>query len=101
MANDSNKKKYIKYENTTYELVDGEARERITALEQAGGGGTGGAVTSVNGKTGAVTLSAADVGALPASTPIPSMTGYATEAWVVEKGYLTLADLPVYDGGVS
>lgn len=31
-------------------------------------------VTSVNGKTGAVTLSADDVGALPDTTPIPSQT---------------------------
>lgn len=36
------------------------------------GGGTGGAVDSVNGETGAVTLTAADVGALPDSTSIPS-----------------------------
>lgn len=37
------------------------------------GGGTGGAVDSVNGQTGAVTLSAADVGALPASTTAASI----------------------------
>lgn len=30
---DGNKKKYIEYESTRYELVDGEARTRITALE--------------------------------------------------------------------
>jgi len=36
---------------------------RLAALEAGGGGGTGGAVQSVNGKTGAVTLSASDVGA--------------------------------------
>lgn len=42
---DQNRKKYIKYENTTYELVDGEARERIAALEQGGGG------TGANGKS--------------------------------------------------
>lgn len=41
--------------------------ERIEALEQGGGG----AVKSVNGQTGAVVLGAADVGALPADTPIP------------------------------
>lgn len=33
MANDNNKKKYIKYEDTTYELVDGEARTAIDALK--------------------------------------------------------------------
>lgn len=39
-------------------------------------------VSSVNGKTGAVVLSAADVGALPASTVIPSTSGLATETYV-------------------
>ena len=39
---DQNRKKYIKYEDTTYELVDGEARERIAVLEQQGGGGSAG-----------------------------------------------------------
>lgn len=32
---------------------------------------------------------------------IPSLAGYATQTWVNSKGYLTLADLPVYNGGVS
>lgn len=32
---------------------------------------------------------------------IPSLAGYATQAWVNNKGYLTLADLPVYNGGVT
>lgn len=39
-------------------------------------------VASVNGKTGAVELSAEDVGALPASTVIPSTSGLATETYV-------------------
>lgn len=34
-------------------------------------------------------------------TEIPSLTGYATRTWVEGKGYLTLADLPTYNGGVS
>lgn len=38
-------------------------------IEQYGGGG-GGAVSSVNGKTGAVVLSASDVGASPAETVV-------------------------------
>ena len=42
-------------------------------------------VSSVNGKTGAVVLSAADVGALPASTVIPSTSGLATETYVDNK----------------
>lgn len=39
-------------------------------------------VESVNGKTGAVTLTAEDVGALPADTEIPSTAGLATEKYV-------------------
>lgn len=42
-------------------------------------------VISVNGKTGAVTLSASDVGALPAGTVIPSTEGLATETYVNNK----------------
>ena len=42
-------------------------------VDQTGGGG--GAVDSVNGQTGVVMLDASDVGALPASTPIPSTPG--------------------------
>ena len=71
--------------------------------------GGGGAVDSVNGKTGVVVLDASDVGALPDSTVIPAAVteqtvagwGYATETWVNNKGYMTLNDLPVYNGGVS
>lgn len=49
-----------------------ELSARIDALPTGGGGG--GAVSSVNGKTGAVTLSAADVSALPSTytPPAPS-----------------------------
>lgn len=39
-------------------------------------------VSSVNGQTGAVVLSASDVGALPATTVIPSTSGLATETYV-------------------
>lgn len=42
-------------------------------------------VTSVNGKTGAVTLDASAVGALPASTTIPTKVSQLTN----DKGYLT------------
>lgn len=42
-------------------------------------------VDSVNGKTGAVVLTASDVGALPADTSIPSISGLATEDYVDEK----------------
>ena len=55
----------------------------------SGGGGGGGEVISVNGKKGRVTLNAADVHALPDNTQIPSLEGFATEAWVQEQGYVT------------
>lgn len=42
-------------------------------------------VTSVNTKTGDVTLTASDVGALPADTVIPSIAGLATEEYVNSK----------------
>ena len=53
---------------------------RVTALEQGGGGG-GGAVSGVKGdaestyRTGNVNLTAANIGALPDTTPIPSTPG--------------------------
>lgn len=53
-------------------------------------------VQSVNGKTGAVVLDAADVGALPSDTVIPSKTSELQN----DSGYLTLATLPIYNGGV-
>ena len=42
-------------------------------------------VTSVNGKTGPVVLDYSDVGALPASTPIPSIEGLAATDYVEAK----------------
>jgi len=41
-------------------------------------------VDSVNGKTGDITLTAGDVGALPSDTIIPSIDGLATETYVNE-----------------
>lgn len=56
------------------------------------GGGTGGSgVNSVNGKTGDVVLNAADVGALPNSTIIPSKTSQLTN----DSGYITESSAPV------
>lgn len=54
---------------------------------------------TVNGKalSSDITLSASDVSALPSSTSIPSKTSDLTN----DSGFLTLADLPVYSGGVS
>lgn len=59
------------------------------AIENISPGGGDSPVQSVNGKTGAVVLDAEDVGALPDSTVIPSLDGYATQAWVGQQGYLT------------
>ena len=42
-------------------------------------------VNSVNGKTGVVELSAADIGALSSDIEIPSIEGLATEVYVNEK----------------
>ena len=47
-------------------------------------------VKSVNGKTGAVSLTAADVGALPNTTKIPTKTSDITN----DSGYITAADVP-------
>ena len=49
-------------------------------------------VASVNGQTGAVELTAADVGALPADTVIPDTTGLATETYVQEQ--IAAIDIP-------
>jgi len=48
--------------------------------------GSGGAVDSVNGKTGVVVLDASDVGALPADTPIPAaVTEQTVAGWGFTK----------------
>ena len=58
-------------------------------------------VTSVNNKTGAVSLSASDVGALPSTTVIPSKTSDLTN----DSGFITSADIPegasAYTGTIS
>ena len=61
-------------------------------------GGGGGAVDSVNGKTGAVNLTYSDVGAQVAGNYLTSssLNGYATETWVNNKGYLTSSSLSGY-----
>jgi|AKZA01.1.fsa_nt_gi hypothetical protein len=55
--------------------LDGYVDQKIA---EAAGNGSEGAVQSVNGKTGAVILNAADVKALPDSTTIPTIPGVAT-----------------------
>lgn len=57
----------------------------------SGGGSGGSGVNSVNGKTGDVVLNAADVGALPNTTIIPSKTSQLTN----DSGYITESSAPV------
>ena len=57
----------------------------------SGGGSGGSGVDSVNGMTGEVVLSAADVGALPNTTIIPSKTSQLTN----DSGYITASGAPV------
>ncbi|MGD1467171.1 phage neck protein fibritin [Vibrio harveyi] len=59
-------------------------------------GGAGGAVTSVNGKTGDVTLAAADVGALPDSyePPVKSVNGETGEVTLDAAAVGALDDAP-------
>ena len=57
----------------------------------SGGGSGGGGVDSVNGMTGDVVLNAADVGALPNTTTIPSKTSQLTN----DSGYITESGAPV------
>jgi hypothetical protein len=47
--------------------------------------------------TGNITLTASDVGALPSSTAIPTKTSDLTN----DSHFITLADLPIYNGSVS
>lgn len=56
-----------------------------------GGSGGGSGVNSVNGKTGDVVLNAADIGALPNTTTIPSKTSQLTN----DSGYITVSGAPV------
>lgn len=59
----------------------------LTVTEIGGGGGTGGAVNSVNGKTGTVVLSASDVGAVEKKTteylPSGASSGSIKPNWQV------------------
>lgn len=58
-----------------------------TSLDKADSALQSAPVTSVNSKTGAVSLSASDVGALPAGTAIPSKTSDLTN----DSGFITSA----------
>lgn len=67
------------------QAVGKDANGRLWTSPGSGGGGTGGAVTSVNGQIGDVILTANNVGALPDSTSIPTKTSDLTN----DSGFLT------------
>ena len=65
--------------------IESYIEEQINSIECS--------VESVNGKTGDVNLTAADVGALPNTTVIPSIEGLATEEYVDNA----IAEMPTPD----
>lgn len=87
--------------DTTAEAADVVAPKTFynSAGQRTVGTGTGGAVISVNGQTGTVVLDAADVGALPDTTVIPTKTsdlindsGFMTGITILAYGKSTWAD---------
>lgn len=87
--------------DTTAEAADVVAPKTFynSAGQRTVGTGTGGAVLSVNGQTGTVVLDAADVGALPDTTVIPTKTsdltndsGFMTGMTILAYGKSTWAD---------
>lgn len=74
--------------------AEGDLRDQIDEIIAGGGGGGGGAVLSVNGQTGHVVLTAADVEALPDSTRIPAKTSDL----VNDSGYITNAGVTSFNG---
>lgn len=73
-------------DGTPYTLTDADK----SAIASAAAGMIDAPVTSVNGKTGAIQLKAADVGALPSTTTIPSKTSQlADDVGYARKSYLS------------
>lgn len=72
-------------DGTPYTLTDADK----SAIASAAAGMIDAPVTSVNGKTGAIQLKAADVGALPSTTTIPSKTSQLAD----DVGYARESDL--------
>ena len=66
-----------------YVTVDGKKHKVVLTADIAGGGSGGGAVSSVNGKTGDVVLNAEDVNAIPQLTDLPTDSSAAD--WVGKK----------------
>lgn len=63
--------------------------------------GVGGAVSSVNGMTGDVVLDAEDVGALPTSTPIPTVDNTLTTAGAAADAKKTGDEIATVKDGLS
>lgn len=95
----------VKYDGSSYlhsttpSASDNSNKVATTAYVTSAVGAITVPVTSVNSKTGAVVLTAADVGALPTTTSIPSATSDLTN----DSGFITSADIPAYtfNNGVS
>jgi hypothetical protein len=84
---------------TAEDVASGKVFLSSNGTVTVGTGSGGGAVTSVNGKTGDVVLDAADVGALPDDTVIPTKTsdltndsGYMTGMTILSYGHSTWSD---------
>ena len=86
----------VKYDGSSYlhsttpSASDNSNKVATTAYVTSAVGAITVPVTSVNSKTGAVVLTAADVGALPDSTEIPTATSDLTN----DSGFITINDVP-------
>ena len=82
------------------EKIDASRQAKITANGLLKGDGNGGVSAAVSGTDyGTYTKPS---GGIPASDLASEvLSGYATQTWVTQQGYLKLSDLPVYNGGVS
>lgn len=75
--------------------------EEKTKLSKIGAGAEANTVDSVNGKTGAITLSASDVGALPDTTVIPTEYTLPTASANILGGVKVGAGLSIANGVLS
>lgn len=101
----------------TNEVIENEYQEIDLSIPESSGvdiilkvGSSGGSITSVNGMTGDVVLTAQDVGALPADTvipdvsdfvtkeEIPNLDGLVTQEELEAKGYMTYENINAGEG---
>lgn len=90
MLVDFNNTTYSGMSDAEYQAGTGTSNRLITPARLKAAIELHAPVQSVNGQTGAVNLGAADVGALPDSTVIPSKTSQLTN----DSGYITASALP-------